>query len=151
MAFLVNDSIWKKYKHIVQNFIDQDAGLQEVIWLKHIQYVALTPFLKCPERIPLQALINYNAFRTWPLNVGTPSGELDEINCAMLVSQKQLVEKGLTNNKGYWTFDAALDRFIINGELYISKGDTQVAQAKDEPIVFQVLLRRQEDGTDTTN
>ena len=38
MAFLVNDSIWKKYKHIVQNFIDQDAGLQEVIWLKHIQY-----------------------------------------------------------------------------------------------------------------
>ena len=103
------------------------------------------------ERIPLQALINYNAFRTWPLNVGTPSGELDEINCAMLVSQKQLVEKGLINNKGYWTFDAALDRFIINGELYISKGDTQVAQAKDEPIVFQVLLRRQEDGTDTTN
>ena len=38
MAFLVNDSIWKKYKRIVQNFIDQDAGLQEVIWLKHIQY-----------------------------------------------------------------------------------------------------------------
>lgn len=154
MAFLVNDSIWKKYKHIVQNFIDRDAGLQEVIWLKHIQYPL--PFGEDDdennyERIPLQALINYNAFRTWPLNVGTPSGELDEINCAMLISQKQLVEKGLTNNKGYWTFDAALDRFIINGELYISKGDTQVAQAKDEPIVFQVLLRRQEDGTDTTN
>ena len=69
----------------------------------------------------------------------------------MLVSQKQLVEKGFINNKGYWAFDAALDRFTINGELYISKGDTQVAQAKDEPIVFQVLLRRQEDGTDTTN
>ena len=82
--------IQKKYKHIVQNFIDQDAGLQEVIWLKHIQYPL--PFGEDDdennyERIPLQALINYNAFRTWPLNVGTPSGELDEINCAMLVSQ----------------------------------------------------------------
>ena len=79
----------------------------------------LSTSLKKVQKSSLQALINYNAFRTWPLNVGTPSGELDEINCAMLVSQKQLVEKGFTNNKGYWTFDAALDRFIINGELYI--------------------------------
>lgn len=154
MSYLVSDKMWSKYKHIVQNFIDRDAGLQEVIWLKHLQYPL--PFGEDNdednyESIPLQALINYNSFRTWPLNVGTPSGELDEINCAMLVSQNQLVEKQLVNEKGYWNFDCVLDRFIINGETYISKGDSQVAQAKDTPIVFQVLLRRQEDGTDTAN
>lgn len=152
--YLVSDVIWSKYKNIVQDFMDMDAGLQEVIWLKHIQYPL--PFGEDDAEgnyipITLKGLVNYNAFRTWPLNVGTLSGELDEVNCALLISTKQLRERDLLNAKGYWEVNGALDRFQINGELYISKGDTQVAQAKEEPIVFQVLLRRQEDGRITTD
>ena len=37
------------------------------------------------------------------------------------------------------------DRFIINGIVYKPDGDTQVAQAKDEALVFLVILKRDRD------
>lgn len=153
-SFLVSNKVWDKYKNIVQKFMDMDSGLQEVTYLKHI--INPLPFGEDDDSnnyipIRIKGLINYNSFRTWPLNVGTPSGELDEINCALLLSKSHLLEMNLLNEEGYFEFDTTLDRFIINGESYISKGDTQVAQAKDEAIVFQILLRRQNDGNYTTN
>lgn len=153
----ISNKTWKSYKRILTNYVDQDVGLQTVIWLKHIMYPEA--FGEDPkgdenyEPIELKALVNYNDFRIWPINKGTPSGELDEMNCAIILSQKQLItlnetREDILNEQLNWVFDQALDRFEINGVRYIAKGDTQTAQAKDQPILFQVVLRREEYGRD---
>ena len=47
--------------------------------------------------------------------------------------------------EGYWDFNWSEDRFIINGMIYKPSGDTQVAQAKDQALVFLVILKRDKD------
>ena len=32
----VSDKAWAKYKRIIQDFLDEDAGKQKIIWAKHI-------------------------------------------------------------------------------------------------------------------
>ena len=49
------------------------------------------------------------------------------------------------DSNGYFIFNWSEDRFIINGIPYKPDGDTQVAQAKDEAIVFQIILKRDRD------
>ena len=40
----------------------------------------------------------------------------------------------------------SLKRFIINGIPYRPSGDTNVSQAKDEAIVFLIILKRDRDS-----
>ena len=47
--------------------------------------------------------------------------------------------------EGYWDFNWEQDRFVINGIVYKPSGDTQTAQAKDEALVFMVILKRDRD------
>ena len=42
----------------------------------------------------------------------------------------------------YWDLNWQEDRFVINGLTYRPSGDTQLAQAKDEALVFMVILKR---------
>ena len=35
----VSNKAWSKYKRIVQNFLDQDSGRQEIVWAKHINQI----------------------------------------------------------------------------------------------------------------
>lgn len=147
--FLVSDKAWNRYKKVVQRFMDDDTGLQKVTWLKHIKFpldFGEDNSLDNYTKHEILALINYDSFRTWPANIGTPLGDLDNINCALLISQSRLQEMGFLDESGYWKFDSVLDRFLINGQMYIPKGDTQVAQAKNNVLAFQIILRRQNDG-----
>ena len=65
---------------------------------------------------------------------------------AIYVSARLIRELGYADQYGYWQFDRSLDRFIVNGIVYKSSSDTQVAQAKDDPLLFQVILKRDEDN-----
>ena len=62
------------------------------------------------------------------------------------ISKSQIEAKGYLTEDGYWQFNWSEDRFIINGICYKPSGDTQVAQAKDEALVFLVILRRDRDS-----
>lgn len=144
----IPDSAWNKYKAIVQNFLDQDSGLQEIIWARHIDQMLSHGEDVYPQytNITIKALCYYNAFRNWPINKSTVSGELDDENLSIMISRQYLETKGYLNNKGYFDFNWVEDRFIINGLTYRPTGDTQISQAKDQAIVFLIILKRDRDS-----
>ena len=70
---------------------------------------------------------------------------MDEENLTIYISKDQIESKGYLSEDGYWKFNWSEDRFIINGIGYKPSGDTQVAQAKDEALIFLVILKRDRD------
>ena len=147
-AKFISNRAWETYKKIIKNFLDIDSGRQPIHWLKHISQ--LNPYGEgIGDKyfgIKLEGLCFYNAFRNWPINKVTSSGELDEENLTIYISKSQIEAKGYLTEDGYWQFNWSEDRFIINGICYKPSGDTQVAQAKDEALVFLVILRRDRDS-----
>lgn len=144
----VSNKAWSKYKRIIQNFLDQDSGRQEIVWARHINQ----PLSHGEDSIPqysyivIEALCYYNAFRNWPINKSSVSGEQDEENLSIMISRKYLADHGYLNSDGYIDFNWVEDRFIINGISYRPTGDTNVSQAKDEAIVFLIILKRDRDS-----
>ena len=145
---LVSDKAWAKYKKIVQDFLDQDTGRQKIVWAKHINQ----PLSYGEDSLPqysfnvIEALCYYNAFRNWPINKSSVSGEQDEENLSIMISRQYLKDRGYLNSNGYFDFNWAEDRFIINGISYRPTGDTNVSQVKDEAIVFLIILKRDRDS-----
>lgn len=146
-AALVPNKCWDRYKRIISTFMDKDAGRQSIIWAKNVDQLLTHGEDYIPKyyRIEIEALCFYNAFRNWPINKATVSGELDEENLSILVTMEYIESIGYLNKDGYWDFDWSKDRFVINGQVYKPSGDTQVAQAKDQALVFMVLLKRDRD------
>lgn len=139
---------WDRYKNIIQNFLDIDAGKQKIIWAKNVDQLLSHGEDSTPQYFKkgIEVLCYYNAFRNWPINTNSMGGELDDENLSIMVSGRYLKEKGYLNANGYWDFHWASDRFEINGIVYRPTGDTQVAQAKDEALVFLVILKRDRDS-----
>ena len=144
----VSNKAWSKYKRIVQNFLDQDSGRQKIVWAKHINQILSHGEDSIPQYVfnVIEALCYYNAFRNWPINKSSVSGEQDEENLSIMISRQYLAEKGYLDSDGYFDFNWAEDRFIINGIPYRPTGDTNVSQAKDEAIVFLIILKRDRDS-----
>ena len=120
----LSNKAWERYKNIIKNFTDKDAGRQVITWKRHIDQIGAFG-------VQLEALCYYNVFRNWPINKPTTSGELDDENLTIYVTKRQIESLGYINSDGYWQFNWSEDRFIINGIVYKPSGDTQVAQAKD--------------------
>ena len=144
--FLSNKA-WDKYKKIIKDFMDNDAGRQVVTWMRHIDQIGAFGEDVGDQYLPVQleALCYYNVFRNWPINKPTISGELDEENLTIYVTKRQIETLGYINSEGYWQLNWSEDRFVINGITYKPSGDTQVAQAKDEALCFIVILKRDRD------
>lgn len=140
----VSDKAWARYKKIITDFLDVDAGRQKIVWAKHIDQILSYGEDVAPQftYLVIEALCYYNAFRNWPINQSTTSGELDEENLSILISKNQIEKLGYLTEDGYMDFNWSEDRFQINGQIYRASGDTQVAQAKDEALVFLIILKR---------
>lgn len=150
---LVSNRSWDRYKKHIKQFLNQDAGRQSVIWCKHLDQLLSHGEDTIPtyRRVDIEVLVSYNAFRNWPLNSTSVSGESDDENCSLLVSMdylknfeggKYLKSIDGTEANTYWDLNWQEDRFVINGLTYRPSGDTQLAQAKDEALVFMVILKR---------
>lgn len=144
---MVKNHSWNRYKKIITDFLDLDAGRQTITWAKHVNQYLNHAEDGSPRyyNIPIEALCYYNAFRNWPINKATVSGELDDENLSILISKNYIEQIGYLNQEGYWNFNWSEDRFVINGIVYKPSGDTQVSQAKDEALVFLVILKRDRD------
>ena len=112
---------WDRYKHVVQKFLEDDSGRQTIGWCRHIDQMLMMGEDKSPKYtlVLIEALCYYNAFRNWPINKATVSGELDDENLVILIP-KSAVQKYL-NDEGYFQFNWSEDRFIINGIGYAMK------------------------------
>lgn len=143
----VSNKAWDRYKKIIYGFLDTDAGRQTITWAKRVNQLLSHGEDETPRyyKIPIEALCFYNAFRNWPINRSTVSGEIDDENLSILVTKSYVEQLGYLNQDGYWEFNWSEDRFVINGIIYKPAGDTQVAQAKDEALVFMVILKRDRD------
>ena len=141
----VSNKDWNRYKHIVQKFLEDDSGRQTVAWCRNIdQPLFMGEDVKPKyELVFIEVLCYYNAFRNWPINKATVAGELDDENLVILIPKSAVTD--YLNTMGYLKFNWSEDRFIINGIPYKPDGDTEVAQAKDEAIVFQIILKRDRD------
>ena len=150
---LVSNRSWDRYKKHIKGFLNQDAGRQTVIWCRHLNQMLSHGEDTIPtyRRVEIEALCSYNALRNWPLNTPSVSGESDDENCSILVSMdyiqnldggKYLKTIGDSEVDTYWDLNWQEDRFIVNGLTYRPSGDTQLAQAKDEALVFMVILKR---------
>ena len=138
---------WEKYKSIINDFIDNDAGKQPFTWLKKLNMLPAFGEDSQPAYTPVQleGLFHYNYVKTWPSARVTTSGELENVNLVLYISARSVGEAGYLNEYGYWDFNWAEDRFIINGKVYKPGGDTQVAQAKDQALLFFVILQREDE------
>lgn len=127
--------------------MDIDAGRQTITWAKWVQQPNThgEDFEPVYKNIQIEALCYYNSFRNWPINKETVTGELDDENLSIMITDQYLESIGHLNSDGYWDFDWSSDRFIVNGIIYKPSGDTQVAQAKDQALVFLVILKRDKD------
>lgn len=141
----ITKGVWDRYKAIVNDFVEVDAGKQPLIWLKRFDQILSYGEDTGNNYEPyfLDGLIQYNYIRTWPSLKETVSGELDGINIVLYVTKRSLEENGHLTPEGYWNFDWAQDKFVINGKVYSPTGDTQVAQAHDEALLFFVVLKRE--------
>lgn len=150
---IVSNRSWDRYKKHIKGFLNYDAGRQTVIWCKHLNQMLSHGEDTIPtyRKVEIEALCTYNAFRNWPLNTSSVSGETDDENCSLLVSMDYI--KNLENGRylktigdsevdTYWDLNWQEDRFIINGLTYRPSGDTQLAQAKDEVLVYMIILKR---------
>ena len=145
MTFIKNKT-WEKYKDIINKFVDTDAGKQEFLWLRKIDQPLAYGEDLSPVYVPitLEGLFHYNYIKTWANNRlrDTVSGEVQYDDQVLYISANQLRDKGYLTTAGYWDFNWADDRFIVNGKVLQPGGDTQVAQAKDEALLFFVVLQR---------
>lgn len=137
---------WDKYRQIIEDFIDEDAGKQPFLWLKKINLMSSFGEDSSPgyEPIQLNGLFHYNYVKTWPSARASTSGELENGNLVLYISARSIKEAGYMNNFGYWDFNWVEDRFILNGKVYKPGGDTQVAQAKDKALLFFLILQRED-------
>lgn len=137
---------WDKYKSIINDFIDEDAGKQPFVWLRKINQPLAYGEDGGIRYLPviLEGLFQYNYIRTWPANKSTLSGELEGENMVLYISARILRENGYVNEFGYPDLNWSEDRFLLNGKIYKPDGDTQVAQAKDEALLFFIILKREE-------
>lgn len=140
---------WQRYEDVINEF-QEDAFQQIITWRRRATTV--DPHGEDSniryEDLELKGLVHYNHFRSWPLTSYTETGEIDKQNCMVFLNIAYLKTLGLAQN-GQLEFEQSYDRFIINGTEYQPAGDSQVAQANDQPLFIFIVLKRTDKPTGT--
>lgn len=141
---------WNRYKNII-NQAHEDFNQEVLSWFRHVP-TGVTLFNEGIQdnytEISLKVLMGYNSYRTWPITKHDgDSGELDNQNLIVFMNLEYLRKEGFLNSEGYFNFNPANDYFQIKGIRYKGEGDTDLSQAYDEPLMFGLVLRREEEVT----
>lgn len=150
---MIGDYNWNVYKGII-NSIHHEFNQQEVIWRRFTH--GLQRYGEGDNKnyldVPLKCLLGYNDFRTWPITDRTVAGSVDKQNMYALINIQYLRELGyLSPEKDkYLDLDLDHDYFIYQNQLWRFSGETPVAQAKEEPLLFQIILDIGETRTNET-
>ena len=145
MTDLVGPLAWSTY----QDWIGSDAAdtffQQDLIWKRAGDFLDSNgedEIGRTFSDVTIKCLIDYNDFRTWPINRHTESGEIDKQTMVVLLSIKNLETLGFMNSNGNFDFQNE-DRFELDGILYKDMGSTNVAQAQDISLIVQLVLERE--------
>lgn len=148
MAKLINDAQWERYERTINDAMETFAN-KEIIWRRFTKQV--NRFGEDPQEtysdITLKCLINYNYMRSWPITFTSDSGELDRQSMQVLFSKDYLKTSGYLTIDGSLDYDPAMDRFIIDGLVMKSFGDTPVSQSNNLDLMYSVIVKREETKT----
>lgn len=150
---LVGSANWDLYKTIMRNA--QETFAKKTITWKRFQG-ANDRFMEDNSSatftdVTLEVLLEYNAFRTWPVNQPKDFGEQDKENITILINKAYLSELGYINSNGNFAFDKVMDRFVFDGQSHCAAGDTQVAQGNDDGLFEMIIVRRDAIKTGSAN
>lgn len=143
-GYLITDEEWAQYGEDINNFMNVDAGNQEIIWLRNVRSTGRMGDDSKPDyrEIPLKGVFQYNEFRSWPINTDTVTGEIDKESVLCFLNNEYLRQQGYLNEHGQFKFKPSVDKFILNGVRYKSKGDSQTAQAQTNPLLYFMVLTK---------
>lgn len=146
----ISPSLWGKYKGIINEF-HNDAFQDEITWIKNLGEIPRHGEDRSLNNDPiiLKGLFQYNGFRVWPLTQYTPSGEEDKQSEVIIFNLEYLRSLNLLDEHGMFTYNPAKDIFIHKGVRYESGGETPLAQAEGEPLLFLIILKRINGYSDT--
>lgn len=143
MSFLTPEE-WADYELTINDF-SQEAFNQDMTWLRCVRALSKDGSDDSPmyTEVNLKCLVQYNFFRSWPINLNTTTGQVDGESAMVLLNNKYLNDNGYLNEHGQFKMRPSLDKFIINGLRYVNKGDSQASQTNSSnPLLhFLILLR----------
>ncbi len=141
----LTDQDWQDYYDAINEWQD-DVFQQDIVWKRNYVNNSKTGednnirFMD----ITLKGLIQYNYFRSWPVNQTEDSGEIDKNSIVIYLNIDYLDKLGYINSNKQFTFNPGLDRFLINGLVYTTDGESHVAQAHHKPLFIFMVLKREE-------
>lgn len=146
----MTSALWSKYIKAV-NAYSHSVSNETVIWDRVVVNTDRFGEGEAEQvtQIPLQTLVAYNSFRTWPVDDRTFTGDVDKEYCHLYLNLEYLEKEGFLTSSHQFSFNPGLDRFWINGIKYKPAGDTGTAQANINPL-FQILILER-DEYDTGN
>lgn len=146
MADLVGTPGWEAYKALINDA--HDTFNQDIIvwkqWLFGIDRFGEDNEAANFASIDLKCLIQYNAFRTWPVNRHSEEGKLDKNTIYVLFNRNYLSGLGYLDASGNFKVDIGKDHFIHRGITYSAEGDTLLSQAYNDPLLVGIVMQRQE-------
>jgi len=147
---MLSSAQWQIYKNVINSAHDS-FNQDDVTWRRHtLGFQRYGEDLSNNETwtdITLKALIGYNIFRVWPMTKESIGGASDSENILMILNKKYLEDLGYLNSAGFFDMDPGKDIFMHRGIEYRSSGETEVAQAGDKPLLFYIVLSREETST----
>lgn len=148
MATRISTATWDLYKSIINDAHDT-FNQDTVIWRRLVTNLDRygESSSNTYQDIELKVLMSYNFFRTWPINAETPSGGIDKQSTVMILNMQYLRDNGWVTTEDYFDFKPDHDFFIHKGIMYRGDGDTDMAQANEETILCQVILKRIDPNT----
>lgn len=150
MAFVGTKS-WSRYRRIINDF-HHDAFQNELHWFKYLysldRFGEDTKSNSLYEERVVKCLVQYDTIRNWPINRETTTGDIDKESIVVYINLKYLQNRGwvrMEGNRGtIMDIDSVKDYFILDGVKYRPSGDKPVAQASDKPLLFRIVLKREE-------
>lgn len=142
---------WQKFKAVINGRAFDFFNQSIVIWHRQTDNLDFHGEGLSSNHVPvnLKCYISYNDFRTWPLDQVSESGSIDMQHMYLILNVEYLRQNGYLNSDGYFAFNNENDYFEHQGIFYDIDGDTQAAEAGDEPVLFYLILKRKEYATGT--
>ncbi len=144
MEVLLSNDDWAKFRQAI-NAASATFNKQIITWARAIVKLDYdgNDDNEYPETlIELECLCNYNIIPSWSVDKATPTGLVDKEGIPVIFNKDYLRELGYLNADGMMDIDLSADYFILMGEKYKVRGDTQAAQANNDPLLqYLVLLR----------
>lgn len=143
---LIDSSIWHKYRQLINN-ASASFNNEDIIW--HRLTIRLdrdgedsgnSP--NSYQEITLKSLIQYNVFRTWPIDRSTDTGLINNQSIMIIFNKDYLNELGYINQNNNFDLNPDADFFTLHGVDYKPMGDTPAAQADNDPLLIFIICER---------